>query len=1089
MKPGILHIILRTLLFYRSSVISQILIIMLLSAVISGSLMTGNSVRYSLRSSSVEKLGRTGIVINSGMRYFDQVISEKLLHNSGIKSTAILEMKGYCQNFATGESAFGVNIIGIDSSFLRFHGEEITELLPGEVAVNVKLAEYLGLNEGDDIMIRFDNITDIPSDAPFAPEKGPGTSMVMKAGKILSPAQAGNFSLAISQITPLNIFVNRTDIITEDGEPPSVNRLLIAEDPGISVDDIHNALRSVLTPEDIGLTIRLSERTGSHEIISSRIFLDESLTDQVKSVLPSAEPVITYMGNRFMSGSNSTPYSFISGVPVSLFPGIPGGNSIVINEWLAEDLDLSEGDTIEVRWYSPDIANRLTEQSGRFLVAGVARMDGHESDPSLMPEFPGISGSESCSDWDAGVPIDLKMIRPKDEEYWNRYKGTPKALISYETGKALWGSNYGPATSLRFPPEVTEADIRSALKGSLDPTRTGFTITDRKAEMIRAASQGTDFSTLFLSLGFFIILSSVILLVLVISTYLDARKAQIRTLFALGFTDRLTAKMLVLEAVIIAFAGALAGLAAGWLFNIAVIRALNSVWSGAVQTDTLVAGMAFYPVLTGFTATMVFTLVIISLRTRSFLKGFKKAETGVHRGPSRTLNTLFLIGCALSALVFFIVSLAYDELATAFSFAAGAMLFITLVLLFRHIVLKRPVIGATGAGRGRNVLTALYNSFNPSHAVMPLIFIGAGIFAIMITGINKMSISDRMLEPSGGTGGYLLWSELAVPVLGDLNSSAGRREFGLDDEILSGLTFVHARRSQGDDASCLNLNNVAAPPLLGIDAGSFIDKGAFSFATRMKGTGRRNPWEMLDTPAGDNVIYGIADQTVMQWGLKIRTGDTLVIRAENGEPLSIVIAAGLKASVFQGYIITGFRDFNRFFPSVSGSQILLADGDPELAGTYMEVLESRFINYGIRTETTAERLSSFFGVNNTYLTVFSILGSIGMVLGIAGLGFVMLRNYSRRRQEFALMMAAGYTARRIRRMIINDQVRILAGGIITGAVPALTATLPSLRSGTDIPLTLFLIMVISIFSVGFASLLLAVRRIKAGSLISALRKE
>ncbi|MFO7621883.1 MAG: FtsX-like permease family protein, partial [Bacteroidales bacterium] len=350
-------------------------------------------------------------------------------------------------------------------------------------------------------------------------------------------------------------------------------------------------------------------------------------------------------------------------------------------------------------------------------------------------------------------------------------------------------------------------------------------------------------------------------------------------------------------------------------------------------------------------------------------------------------------------------------------------------------------------------------------------------------------INDGMLEPSGGTGGYLLWSELAVPVKEDLNSRAGRIEFGLDDKELGGLSFVHARRSQGDDASCLNLNNVAAPPLLGIDPRYFIGKGAFSFATKLKSAGRVNPWEMLDTPAGDNVIYGIADQTVMQWGLKIRIGDTIVIRAENGEPLSIVIAGGLKASVFQGYVITGFRDFNRYFPSVSGSQILLADGDPELAATYKEVLESRFINYGIRVETTAERLSSFFGVNNTYLTVFSLLGTIGMVLGIAGLGFIMLRNYSRRRQEFALLMAAGFTPGGIRSMIMRDQLRILVAGIITGAVPALIATLPSLRSGTDIPWMLFVFMMISIFTVGLISLLVAVRRIEARSLITSLRKE
>ena len=1062
---------------------------MLLSAVISGSLMTGNSVRYSLKRSSSEKLGNTGIVVNSGMRYFDPSVSERFSRHSGVRGTGILEMKGYCQNFATGGSAFNVNIIGIDPSFFVFQGDQDLLIREGSVAINSKLAELLGLNEGDDITIRFDNISDIPADAPFAPEKGPGTSMVLTVGKVLSSGQAGNFSLGISQITPLNIFINRSDIITEDGGPPSINRLLIEGRQDISVNDVYTALKEVLTPEDIGLKIRFSETTGSYEIISARIFLDEVLIEEIKSVLPLAEPAITYMGNRFIAGNNMAPYSFISGLPSSLFPDMPHGNGIIINQWLAEDLNAGPGDTIEVRWFSPDIANRLTEASGRFIVSNVAGMDEPLADAFLMPEFPGISGSESCSDWDAGVPIDMKLIRQVDEDYWSSYKGTPKAVISYEKGRELWGSNYGPATSLRFPPVITGPQIRSALEGSLDPYRTGFTITDIQAESIRAASQGTDFSTLFLSLGFFIILSSVILLILVISTYLESRRAQVRTFFALGFTDRHIGKMLIYEAGVVAFAGALAGIAAGVLFNLMIIKALNSVWSGAVQTDTLVAGMAFYPILAGFSATLIVTLVIISIRIRTFLKGFKKAETGIYRGHSARINLILLLLCSVPALILLVLSVVTEEFSVPFSFASGALFFLSLIFLFRQMVLRRPRMVASGAERGRNILTSLYNSFNPSHATTPMLFIAAGIFAIMITGVNKMSINDGMLEPSGGTGGYLLWSELAVPVKEDLNSRAGRIEFGLDDEELGGLSFVHARRSQGDDASCLNLNNVAAPPLLGIDPRYFIGKGAFSFATKLKSAGKVNPWEMLDTPAGDNIIYGIADQTVMQWGLKIRIGDTIVIRAENGEPLSIVIAGGLKASVFQGYVITGFRDFNRYFPSVSGSQILLADGDPELAATYKEVLESRFINYGIRVETTAERLSSFFGVNNTYLTVFSLLGTIGMVLGIAGLGFIMLRNYSRRRQEFALLMAAGFTPGGIRSMIIRDQLRILVAGIITGAVPALIATLPSLRSGTDIPWMLFVFMMISIFTVGLISLLVAVRRIEARSLITSLRKE
>ena len=47
--------------------------------------------------------------------------------------------------------------------------------------------------------------------------------------------------------------------------------------------------------------------------------------------------------------------------------------------------------------------------------------------------------------------IKLNDIRKKDEEYWNKFRGTPKAFINYDKGIELWGNNFGPATAMRFP--------------------------------------------------------------------------------------------------------------------------------------------------------------------------------------------------------------------------------------------------------------------------------------------------------------------------------------------------------------------------------------------------------------------------------------------------------------------------------------------------------------------------------------------------------------------------------------------------------------------------------------------------------------
>jgi putative ABC transport system permease protein len=306
---------------------------------------------------------------------------------------------------------------------------------------------------------------------------------------------------------------------------------------------------------------------------------------------------------------------------------------------------------------------------------------------------------------------------------------------------------------------------------------------------------------------------------------------------------------------------------------------------------------------------------------------------------------------------------------------------------------------------------------------------------------------------------------------------------------LKDLVIVQAKRLTGDDASCLNLNRITSPAVLGLDPGSFISRGSFSFASEIKETEDKNPWNLLEDSPSDNVIYGIADQTVLQWGLRIKTGDTLAYRAENGQSLNIVICAGLKSSVFQGYLIIGRDNFEKYFPSVSGSSIFLADGTPGHTDLYWETLTDRLSRYGLSVMPASEKLASFFVVTNTYLDVFMILGVLGMILGVAGLGFILVRNFNQRKKEFALMLATGYTIQKIRYIILKDQILILICGVLTGIISGLTATLQSLKSGSEMPWNIISIMTALIIAVGISAIFLSIKTVRGSSLVTQLRIE
>ena len=108
----------------------------------------------------------------------------------------------------------------------------------------------------------------------------------------------------------------------------------------------------------------------------------------------------------------------------------------------------------------------------------------------------------------------------------------------------------------------------------------------------------------------------------------------------------------------------------------------------------------------------------------------------------------------------------------------------------------------------------------------------------------------------------------------------------------------------------------------------------------------------MSIPPANNTIYGIADQTVLDWGMKIKIGDTLMMRSENGSKLNIIIAAGLKSSVFQGYVLIGMDNFRKYFPSVPGISIFLVNGNRNLVDLYSSTLNDRLGNYGIKVEKT-----------------------------------------------------------------------------------------------------------------------------------------
>jgi hypothetical protein len=153
MKFTIPHIVYDSLSHYRKQAFYQLVIIAILASVITGSLLTGYSVRESLKKNVSEKLGESDLIISSGLRYFNPDLAGRLMKSTGLQTASVFYGDGICQNFETGQKVLRTKVIGAGSGFFKFNGSDEIIIEEGSAAINIVLAEKLGLKAGDEIIL------------------------------------------------------------------------------------------------------------------------------------------------------------------------------------------------------------------------------------------------------------------------------------------------------------------------------------------------------------------------------------------------------------------------------------------------------------------------------------------------------------------------------------------------------------------------------------------------------------------------------------------------------------------------------------------------------------------------------------------------------------------------------------------------------------------------------------------------------------------------------------------------------------------------------------------------------------------------
>ena len=497
--------------------------VMVATAVLTGALLVGDSMKHSLKSLVVERLGRIDRVLVATHFFRDELATE-IAANPEFKKHfseaigVIFFPNGTVELSEKDAIRTGnVTVLGIDAEFWKLGDQKLSDksLAGDEIILNQELADHLSVKEGDLVTLRVSKDNQVPGDSPLGDKENLVVSLPrLKLVQIVPNRGLGRFSMTSSQRTPRNAYVSKASLQSVLDLTKQVNAMLIASPDAKRAVSDENAtiLESALNPKlaDYGLAIRRVRRTfkarGATEeqtifdyfnLTSNRMILDQDVEAVADKAFQgeTTQKLFTYLANligKTPQDSKVKPiaYSMITAVDSipSLGPLLDAQGSpiqlaegeIALSSWSVKDQAAKVGDKITVTYFNPETTHGisaeikqdftlkhsipLTEPISQFTRSRKPRFRERPTiinDPDLTPVVKGITDQQSIDDWETPFELIETRVRRVDDDYWTRHRTTPKAFVSLATGQKLFGSRWGRLTSIRIPhkPSLTAQQL------------------------------------------------------------------------------------------------------------------------------------------------------------------------------------------------------------------------------------------------------------------------------------------------------------------------------------------------------------------------------------------------------------------------------------------------------------------------------------------------------------------------------------------------------------------------------------------------------------------------------------------------------
>ncbi|NCB05086.1 MAG: ABC transporter permease [Clostridia bacterium] len=554
----------RSLSYYARRHLILVLTAMLASAILSAALLTGASLHAQLRQNLRARLGS----IQRAQFFSSATVARPALtqtQNAALYCTGeLLDAQGIC-------CANTLQIIGLPNL-------PLPDSAPSDsVLANARAAALLPQTTG---FIRLRKPNALSIELPLGNARS--DTLVRRTITL-----AGTATAAMDLIPPDFAFMPSTL------PSPTIFMPLqrLHEALGLASNQVNLLLAADTTPfpaltnlADYGLHVQPAPQTNTTFVSSSRIFLPRHLETRLHQQGLPTEAATFHLVDDFTAQTNTTPYGFVAALaPEQLqtrFGLTLNAQEIIISDWLSQQLQITTNQALTLTWRRFEADGTLLPDTRTFTVRAIVSIAHAAQTTALMPTFPGMKDVDSCAHWDIGLPMDeTKLNDPANEAYWKAWRETPKAFIAWQAGTNLFGTHFGTAMTLQVkapPDRVTQTLLKllttaDAGGQTLDLAKTGE----------QAAQGSTDFNGLFAGMAFILMVSALILLSLSLARVLDARKPEIATLRAVGWSSQKIRRALLAEWILPFTVAALAGATAGSLLAYGLVFSLNRFWSSA----------------------------------------------------------------------------------------------------------------------------------------------------------------------------------------------------------------------------------------------------------------------------------------------------------------------------------------------------------------------------------------------------------------------------------------------------------------------------------------------------------------------------